>query len=264
MGIFSRKPPVPVETAEHVIERIGMIRPDDNPNFVRWGFILAGDHRMHVIEARNVEYLRHVALAREGDHVLVSFQNDEIVAFRNLTMTGQRPDDDQAAASSSSNASPTEIGTTSNASDMRSFSLPDVPRHLIENPEPGAKTAERVMELLRLRSRIDRIAWNTLGSGRMGASPDPRIDDWPERAMLLVAVGIAFEDMPEVLEHALADPEGTSTHGELLHRAAQAHAHLATVNVPRRWSNGTLDQEWDMLRDAVAGIVGQRPDHQDQ
>ena len=139
--------------------------------------------------------------------------------------------------------------------------MSDIPRSLVETPEPGARTAERVRHLLRLRSRIDRIAWNTLGHGHMGGVADPRIRDWSDRCMLLVAVGIAFEDMPEVLDQAIADPDGTSAHGTLLHRAAQAYGHLAAARVPARWQHGTLDHDWRRLCDAVAEIIGQQPDY---
>jgi len=137
----------------------------------------------------------------------------------------------------------------------------DLPRHILDKRQTDRETAGQVRLLLKLRSRVDRVAWNTLGHGPYGSRPMPGIRDWEARCMLLVAIGSAFEDMPEVLEHALRDPEGTSTHRELLHRAIQAHAALGTASVPARWSQDAMEDAWHDLCDAVAAIIGQEPDY---
>lgn len=135
----------------------------------------------------------------------------------------------------------------------------DIPRDLIDRQETGAQTSKRVQRLLKLRSHVDREAWNTLGTGPMGSYPSPTITDWPDRCMLLVTIGIAFEDFPEVLERAIDDPDGTSAHASLLYRTTQAYEHLAAARVPARWNHPFVDASWRKLCDAVAEIIGQEP-----
>jgi hypothetical protein len=137
----------------------------------------------------------------------------------------------------------------------------DLPRDIVAARETGRETAVRVRELLRLRSRLDRVAWNTLGSGPLGACPKPGMKDWTERCMFLVSVGIAFEDMPEVLGRALSDPDGTSAYGSLLHRTVEAYSFLGAARVPARWSQDAMEETWRELCDAVAAIIGQEPDY---
>ena len=137
----------------------------------------------------------------------------------------------------------------------------DLSHDIIAVQTTGKETARRVRHLLHLRSRLDRVAWNTLGYGPLGTHPMPGIKDWTDRCMFLVSVGIAFEDMPGVLDLALADPEGTSAHGSLLHRTVEAYSFLGAAHVPARWSHDGMEWAWRELCDAVAEIIGQEPDY---
>jgi hypothetical protein len=139
-----------------------------------------------------------------------------------------------------------------------SLDRPRIPEGILARRETGPETAARVRRLLRLRSRIDRTAWNTLGYGPLGSLAMPGIADWDDRCMLLVSIGMAFEDMPEVLDHALKDA-GTSSHEELLSRALQAYEILGIARVPARWNYDAMENAWRDLCDAVAGIVGLEP-----
>jgi hypothetical protein len=137
----------------------------------------------------------------------------------------------------------------------------DLPREIPSAHQTGRETAERVGHLLRLRSRLDRVAWNTLSHGPLGTRPMPGIGDWTDRCMFLVSVGIAFEDMPEVLDQALADLDGTSARGSLLHRTVEAYSFLGAAQVPARWNHDAMEQTWRELCEAVAEIIGQEPDY---
>lgn len=136
-----------------------------------------------------------------------------------------------------------------------------IPKAILKQHETGTDTARRVRHLLRLRSRIDRLAWNTLGYGPYGTRPMPGIKDWTDRCMFLVAIGVAFEDMLEVLDRALADPDGTSARSSLLHRASEAYGFLASTLVPARWNDSHMEHAWHDLCEAVAAIIGHEPNY---
>lgn len=135
----------------------------------------------------------------------------------------------------------------------------------------GREVAQTVMRLLELRSRLDRTMWNLSASAGEPPRPMPWIRDWQSRYFLLVSVGIAFEDMPEVLAHALKDPDGTSTDAELVSRSADAYCHLAMSPVPWEWVPNTPDRPtrrdadghakgiWKALCDAFADILNLEP-----
>lgn len=150
---------------------------------------------------------------------------------------------------------------TETVPEKRLRGVADLPHEILTNGATGKETAERVRHLLRLRSRLDRVAWNTLGRGPLGMYPMSGVTDWTDRCMFLVCVGIAFEDMPEVLDRALADLDGTSAHRSLLHRTVEAYSYLGAARVPARWSRDAMEQTWRELCDAIADIIGQAPDY---
>ena len=135
----------------------------------------------------------------------------------------------------------------------------------------GREVARAVMHLFEIRSRFDRTMWNLSASAGEPPKPMPWIRDWQSRYFLLVSVGIAFEDIPEVLEHALKDPDGTSTDDEFIHRSAEAYCHLAMSPVPWEWMPNTADRRtrqdaddhakraWKAICDAFADILNIEP-----
>lgn len=135
----------------------------------------------------------------------------------------------------------------------------------------GQEVAQTVMRLFEIRSRLDRTMWNLSACAGKPPEPMPWIRDWQSRYFLLVSVGIAFEDMPEVLAHAQKDPDGTSTDDELIYRSAEAYCHLAMSPVPSEWMPGTPDRQtpafadeyakeiWKDLCDAFADILNLEP-----
>lgn len=134
-----------------------------------------------------------------------------------------------------------------------------VPKHVMDRQESNRKTAKHVQRLLELRSRLDRAAWNTLGYGPLGSHPSPLIHDWNDRCMFLTMIGMAFEDLPEVLGNALAEPDGHSVRREMLVRVNQAYDMLAGTRVPTRWNHDAMEGSWRRLCEAVAEIIGQEP-----
>lgn len=135
----------------------------------------------------------------------------------------------------------------------------------------GREVARAVMHLFEIRSRFDRTMWNLSASAGEPPKPMPWIGDWQSRYFLLVSVGIAFEDIPEVLAHALKDPDGTSTDDEFIHRSAEAYCHLAMSPVPwewmpnvakrskRRFGDECAEEIWKELCDAFADILNLEP-----
>jgi hypothetical protein len=103
-------------------------------------------------------------------------------------------------------------------------------------PLTGAEVVDRVHRLMELRASIDRLAWNSLAAGSLKGPPSTSVGDWADRCMLLVSIGIAFEDMPEVLRYAIDDPEGLNAWGSLLHRTAEAYDAVASAYIPPAWS----------------------------
>lgn len=135
----------------------------------------------------------------------------------------------------------------------------------------AGKVAKRVLILLSLRSRLDRVAWNMTDKGRDGFYHDPKVKDWEVRHQFMVSVGIAFEDMPEVLDRALKNPDGDSADAALLWRATDAYRYLAIARVPGAWTdsgvehwskrdqNEAMRETWVALCDEVADIIGLPP-----
>lgn len=145
-------------------------------------------------------------------------------------------------------------------------------RRAVEKARGGVRrtpreVAERVMKLMRIRSNIDKTAWNVQMKGPDGLRSDPRIRNWEERHLLLVSIGIAFEDMPEVLEMALGNGDADSVDASLLWCATDAHLHLATARLPvppkddgvgNLWKNDqdeAMRKAWTALCDEVADII---------
>jgi hypothetical protein len=135
----------------------------------------------------------------------------------------------------------------------------------------ASDVAKRIMRLLSIRSRLDRTAWNMTMNGPDGFWHDPRIKDWDVRHQFLVSIGIAFEDMPEVLETALKNGDGDSADAALLWRATDAYRYLAIAPVPEAWAdsgvehwsksrqNEAMQETWTDLCDEIADIVDLPP-----
>lgn len=136
-------------------------------------------------------------------------------------------------------------------------------------PLTGAEVVDRVHKLIEMRSRIDRLAWNSLAAGSLKGPPSTRVGDWTDRCMLLVSIGIAFEDMPEVLGRGLDEPESVDAWYSLIHRTAEAYDALACAYIPPAWtehsaaggglSDSLMWRAWTGLCDEVAGILGLEP-----
>jgi hypothetical protein len=140
-----------------------------------------------------------------------------------------------------------------------------------EHRRTGQEIARTIMRLFEIRSRLDRTMWNLSASAGEPPKPMPWIRDWQSRYFLLVSVGVAFEDISEVLAHALRDPEGTSTDDGFIHRCAEAYCHLAMSPVPWEWMPNTPDRRrrkdaddhakraWKAICDAFADILNIEP-----
>lgn len=118
----------------------------------------------------------------------------------------------------------------------------------------GAPLHERMLELMRIRARFDYIAWNRL-----------KRSAGTEFAHAQACIGIAFEDMPDLLQKAGSGVDATHLAAEFLHRAIQARNHLAKAHVPDDWVDGAvtsrdgLAEKWRALCEAFAVIVDKPP-----
>jgi hypothetical protein len=124
----------------------------------------------------------------------------------------------------------------------------------MENLLSGAPLHERMLELMRIRARFDYIAWNRL-----------RYSTRIEFAHAQACIGIAFEDMPDLLLKAGSCADTKDLAAEFLHRAIQARNHLAEARVPDDWTNAAvtsrddLAEKWRTLCEAFAIITDKPP-----
>ena len=124
----------------------------------------------------------------------------------------------------------------------------------MQNLLSGPPLHERMLDLMRLRARFDYIAWNLLK--RSGKT---------EFFHAQTCIGIAFEDMPDLLLKAGSGTDQNELAAEFLHRAIQARNHLAEARVPDEWVHGPitsrdgLAEKWRSLCDAFATITDKPP-----
>lgn len=124
----------------------------------------------------------------------------------------------------------------------------------MQNLLSGATLHERMLDLMRLRARFDYIAWNLLK--RSGNT---------EFFHAQTCIGIAFEDMPDLLLKAGSGVDADDLAAEFLHRAIQARNHLAEARVPDDWVDGSatsrdhLAEKWRALCQAFAVITDKPP-----
>jgi len=146
----------------------------------------------------------------------------------------------------------------------------DIPGHIRENVRSNMQTAHEIQNLLMLRSRIDRLAWNMLYGRHDGGPRAAEGKDWSECALFLVSIGSAMEDMHKVLAVALANPEGDDAHGLLVGRSFEAYVHLTLARVPACWKSGSplargtrsdrlMWNAWQELCEGVANVIGFEP-----
>ena len=124
----------------------------------------------------------------------------------------------------------------------------------MKNLISGAPLHERMLDLMRIRARFDYIAWNRL-----------RYSTGIEFAHAQACIGIAFEDMPDLILKAGSGADANDLAAEFLHRAIQARNHLAEARVPDEWTHGPitsrdgLGEKWRSLCDAFAAITDKPP-----
>lgn len=84
MGFLSRKPPAPITTTEHVIDRIGIHMIGSSGGVLLWALRLKGDLRIHLADHDKVPE-HHLSMAAPGDRVSIDWRKGRIHALRNLS-----------------------------------------------------------------------------------------------------------------------------------------------------------------------------------
>lgn len=269
MGVFSRHTTVPVEG---VIDRIGLASIIGD-YFTYW-VKLVGDHRWYYVQSIiGPERCVRIALttAKPGDHVKFGIPNKDhgngakVVAegfFDNLTLSD--PTMTQPRTGLPIGAPVAKEDQDMNMQNVAAASLEAVVSDEFELRMPGPAAMdgllsgpllhERIFELMRLRARFDYTAWNRRRYSAALAHADAQ-----------TCIGIAFEDMPDLLRKAGIGADHKELASEFLSRSLQARAHLAEAFVPKNWIQEPLStwdglgEKWRELCAALGTITDRRP-----
>ena len=126
----------------------------------------------------------------------------------------------------------------------------------LERLRSGAPLQGRIIGLMKMRARIDYLIWNRERSWSTG-----------RYAHAQACMGIAFEDMSDLIEKATSGKDLDALASEFLHRSLQARSHLGEARVPEewmpqpppRWHDEPMRGKWMELCQALAEITGKEP-----
>lgn len=130
----------------------------------------------------------------------------------------------------------------------------------------NAEVARTLVRILRIRGRLDRAYWNAYR--QTGTVLMPRTASGA--LGFISVVGGAFEDLPEVLENALAGPPEDAHTTSFESRLADTYRMFSGIRIPRDWHPGAFSggaslhssahirDIWRDLCDAVAEPIGMK------